>query len=136
MRYIKDFVKPVIQVPYSLNIVGVAVTMDLHKTHCVIVENHNGSLGIITEKDIVRDVVARCRDPLHIRAWEVMKQPVIMVDAETPLTDAVDIMKSHSIRNLIVTEGGQIIGVVKRTAILNHIKLQKDETEEYLLKQL
>jgi len=108
-----------------MNIAGVAVTMTLNKLHCVLVEHHDCSLGIITEKDIVRDVVARCKEASHIRAWEIMRQPVIMVDEYTTVSDAVDIMKSHSIRNLIVTSGETIKGVVKRSTILNSLQLEQ-----------
>jgi predicted transcriptional regulator len=123
LETIKNLIKPIVTVPYSLNIAGVAVTMNLNRLHCVLVEHHDGSIGIITEKDIVRDVVARCQDASVIRAWEIMRQPVIMVDHQTSIAEAIEIMKGHKIRNLIVTSGDEILGVVKRSKILNSLKL-------------
>jgi signal-transduction protein with cAMP-binding, CBS, and nucleotidyltransferase domain len=128
----KDLVKEVVTVPYSLNIAGVAVTMNLNKHHCVLVEHHDGSFGIITEKDIVREVVARCQDPSVIRAWEIMKQPVIMVDHETSIADAIGIMKGHRIRNLVVTQQGKVIGVVKRSIILNSLKFEESPRQSWV----
>lgn len=110
-----------------MNIAGVAVTMDLNKLHCVLVEYIDGSLGIITEKDIIRKVVARCRDPSQIKAFEIMKQPLITADAETDIRDAIQIMRKCNVRNLIVTNGPEILGVVKRSTILNSIKFEEED---------
>jgi predicted transcriptional regulator len=101
--------------------------MDLNKLHCVLVEYIDGSLGIITEKDIIRKVVARCRDPSQIKAFEIMKQPLITADAETDIRDAIQIMRKCNVRNLIVTNGPEILGVVKRSTILNSIKFEEED---------
>jgi predicted transcriptional regulator len=124
---LKELIKPIPIVPYSMNIAGVAVTMDLNKLHCVLVEYIDGSLGIITEKDIIRKVVARCRDPSQIKAFEIMKQPLITADAETDIRDAIQIMRKCNVRNLIVTNGSEILGVVKRSTILNSIKFEEED---------
>ena len=124
---IKELIKPIPTVPYSMNIAGIAVTMDLNKTHCVLVEHVDGSMGIIAEKDIIRKVVARCRDPSQIKAYEIMTQPLITADGETDVKDAIEIMRKCNVRNLIVTNGEQILGVVKRTTILNSIKFEEEE---------
>ncbi|MEK6920849.1 MAG: CBS domain-containing protein [Nanoarchaeota archaeon] len=124
---LKEIIKPIPIVPYSMNIAGVAVTMDLNKLHCVLVEYIDGSLGIITEKDIIRKVVARCRDPSQIKAFEIMKQPLITADAETDIRDAIQIMRKCNVRNLIVTNGSEILGVVKRSTILNSIKFEEED---------
>ncbi|MBI5072823.1 CBS domain-containing protein [Candidatus Woesearchaeota archaeon] len=110
-----------------MNIAGVAVTMTLNKTHCVIVDHFDGSLGIVTEKDIIRDVVSRCRDAAAVRAWEIMKQPLITADEETDMRDAIEIMRRQKVRNLVVTHGEEIIGVVKRSTILNSIKFEEED---------
>lgn len=110
-----------------MNIAGVAVTMTLNKTHCVIVDHFDGSLGIVTEKDIIRDVVSRCKDVATVRAWEIMKQPLITADEEMDMRDAIEIMRCHKVRNLVVTHGEELIGVVKRSTILNNIKFEEED---------
>ncbi len=124
---IKEIMKPVHRVPYSMNIAGVAVTMTLNKTHCVIVDHFDGSLGFVTEKDIIHDVVSRCKDAATVRAWEIMKQPLISADGETDMHDAIEIMRRQRVRSLVVTNGENIIGVVKRSTILNSIKFEELE---------
>ena len=124
---IKDLIKPIPMVPYSMNIAGIAVTMDLNKTHCVLVEHVDGSIGIIAEKDIIRKVVARCRDPSKIKAYEIMTQPLVTADGETDIKDAIEIMRKCNVRNLIVTSGEKILGVVKLTTILNSIKFEEED---------
>jgi predicted transcriptional regulator len=63
-----------------------------------------------------------------------MKQPVITADEEVDIRDAVEIMKCNKIRNIIVTRGKEITGVVKRSTILNNITFDEDDvwTQEAL----
>ncbi len=110
-----------------MNIAGVAVTMTLNKTHCVIVDHFDGSLGFVTEKDIIRDVVSRCKDAATVRAWEIMKQPLITADAETDIHDAIEIMRRQKVRSLVVTNGENLVGVVKRSTILNSLRFEEFE---------
>ena len=133
---LRDMMKPIVRVPYSLNIAGVAVTMDLNRTHCMLVEHIDGSLGIITEKDIIRNVVARCKDPSKVRAWEIMKQPIVTADEETDIFDAVEIMRKYQVRNILVTHGEEIIGVVKRSTILNSIRFEEEGREIWFKKEM
>lgn len=127
MVQLRELIKEVPCVQYSMNIAGVAVTMDLHKMHCVLVEHIDGSFGIITEKDIIRKVVARCRDPLTIQAWEIMTRPLITADAETDVQDAILMMRDAKVRNLVVTYNDRILGIVKRSTILNSLKFEESE---------
>lgn len=124
---IKEIMKPVHRVPYSMNIAGVAVTMTLNKTHCLIVDHFDGSLGFITEKDIIREVVSRCKDAATVRAWEIMSQPLISADADTEIHDAIEIMRRQKVRSLVVTNGDKILGIVKRSTILNSLRFEEFE---------
>ena len=127
MVELRELIKAIPCVQYSMNIAGVAVTMDLHKMHCVLVEHVDGSYGIITEKDIIRKVVARCRDPLTIQAWEIMTRPLITADADTDIHDAIVLMRQANVRNLVVTAHDRILGIVKRSTILNSLKFDEEE---------
>jgi CBS domain-containing protein/ribosome-associated translation inhibitor RaiA len=52
-----------------------------------------------------------------MRLHEIMRSPVVTVDAGVAATDAWSLMKQRRIRHLIVTEGAQLVGVVSERDI-------------------
>ena len=67
--------------------------------------------GIITDRDILYRAVASGKDPRRTRVSDIATKLVFTCRGEDPLTVAMDLMASHNIRRLPVTEeGGAVIG--------------------------
>src|SRR5215471_21384757 len=70
-------------------------------------------VGMFTERDLMRRVVACGKDPSKTRLREVMSQPVLSVSDSTSVVKAAELMRSRHIRHLaIVDERGDLQGVV------------------------
>lgn len=69
-------------------------------------------VGIITERDLMTDVVLAKRDPAKTRVDEVMAIDVVCVDPNTPAAEAMAIMTEKRCRHLPVLEGSQVVGLV------------------------
>lgn len=97
----------------------VARVMDENKIGAVIVlDQESRPVGIVTERDIVVRVVAKGLSPGDVKAGEVMSSPLITVDSETPLIDAMIQMNRLNIRRLGVTYRGSLVGIVTERDIL------------------
>ena len=59
--------------------------------------------GIVTERDILYRVIADKKDPMKITLGEIMSSPIISVDEQLSLKDAISLMRSKHIRRLLVT---------------------------------
>ena len=59
--------------------------------------------GIVTERDILYRVIADKKDPMKITLGEIMSSPIIAVDEQLSLKDAISLMRSKHIRRLLVT---------------------------------
>src|SRR5262245_20582374 len=68
-----------------------------------VVENDR-LVGIITERDVLRRVVAEGRDPLRASVADVMSSPVVSVALHTSVANAATIMRSNHIRHLAVLD--------------------------------
>lgn len=66
--------------------------------------------GIITDRDLLYRVVAEGRDPKATRVAEVATKLVFTCRVDDPLTTAMDLMASHNIRRLPVTENERVTG--------------------------
>jgi CBS domain-containing protein len=70
-------------------------------------------VGILTERDIVRRVMAENKGPFKVTAGSVMSSPLITIDPESSIKDAITLMRSKKIRRLpVVDELGEIVGIV------------------------
>jgi len=75
-------------------------------------------VGIMTERDVLKRVVAAGRDPRTTRVEEVMSSPPISVEANATVGEAVDLMNRRGIRRVFVREGQRIVGIFTQRDVL------------------
>ena len=91
----------------------------------VFVEQHGHIVGIVTEADIVRKVVADCHWPQNVLVQDIMSSPVIGIDAGRPIMDAADLMDRHQIRHLAVMRSGEIVGILSVRDLLRPVAIDE-----------
>lgn len=72
----------------------------------------NVPVGIITERDIVRKVVAESKDPKTTVAYDIMSKPLITVGPEATVYDAALIMTKYMIRRLPIVRDNTLLGII------------------------
>ena len=85
------------------------------EVHSLLVEESGEYIGIITNHDISKKLVAENLDPEKVQVAEVMSFPLIKIEAQESMEKAAQIMRDHSIHHLEVTEHGQTLGVLSLT---------------------
>ncbi|MFA7397684.1 MAG: CBS domain-containing protein [Crenarchaeota archaeon] len=96
-----------------------AANMDMKDLGAVIVQNKSGkSIGIITERDIVKRVVAKNLKPDSIKAKDIMTTPLVTIEPEASISDAARRMTRLDIRRLGVTYKGNLVGIISSKDIL------------------
>ena len=75
-------------------------------------------IGIITESDIIRKIVATGNDPAGTLIEQVMTKDVVTIDAEKDLGDACQLMVDHEIKRLPVLQDGKLVGIITTTDII------------------
>ncbi len=103
-------------------VVEAARKMERHRVGSVVVvseEDDRRVIGILTESDIVRRVVARGLDPNSVRVGDVMTPAPVTVREDTPLTYVADLMRSRDIGHIpVVDEAGRLVGIIARSDIV------------------
>ena len=87
----------------------------------VIVIEKGKPIGIITEKDILERVLTQDKDIYKTHAKDVMSTPLISIEANQPIRDALKIMNDKKIRRLAVMEEGSLIGLITERRLLESI---------------
>ena len=78
----------------------------------IIVDDNNTPIGIVTEDDLVKRVLARARDPATTTAQDIMSTPLIYVEPDTLLKDAADLMARKGVGHLPVIQGNKLLGII------------------------
>ena len=95
------------------NLVHVARVMRDEDVGSVPVVDADGRLvGMLTDRDLVVEAMASNDDPTIRQAGEMMRGGIHSVDADSPVTGAVETMGRNRIRRLPVVSAGKLVGVV------------------------
>ncbi len=98
-----------------------ARTMSTGHVGCLLVVNAQRQLvGILTERDIMRDVVAKAADPTTLAVGDVMKTDVIACRMDTSINQAQKLMAKHRIRHLPILDGDDPVGMISSRDIHAH----------------
>jgi len=92
--------------------------MNKFRIGCLVVMQGARSVGILTERDIMRKVVEPCIDPSLINVSDVMSTPITTIDPVASVEDAAMIMSRERIKKLPVVEDGRLVGIVTSTDLV------------------
>lgn len=94
-------------------------------------------VGILSERDCVRRVVARGLDPASTRVADVMTRDVVVAWPLQQIEDCLETMNDHRIRHIPVVEKGAVIGMISlrdlAAAELDRRKALLDRLDEFVL---
>ncbi|MCW3998646.1 MAG: CBS domain-containing protein [Candidatus Bathyarchaeota archaeon] len=131
MANVKDIMtKHVVTLEASKTVFDAAKLMSEKGLGCVIVVIQAFPVGIITERDIIRRIVAQ-RASIDQKVTEVMTKTLITVDPDTSLKEAARIMSSNRIRRLPVLKNNKLVGIVVASDFVRNVG-KKTTTEEIL----
>jgi CBS domain-containing protein len=114
----------------------VAVLLHQHHTHALIVADRDGrALGIISDFDLLagewlssdQESLATMR---KLTAADLMSHPIDSVEANVPLSEAVDQFLEKHISRLLVTENGGPVGVISLSDFVSSIVQQEKPSRE------
>ncbi|MBS7646991.1 MAG: CBS domain-containing protein [Candidatus Bathyarchaeia archaeon] len=73
--------------------------------------------GVVTERDLLRRIIAKNLDIKKVLLKDIMSCPLITIKPDAPIGEAWDLMAEKNVRRLYVVEGGKIIGRVTQTGL-------------------
>ncbi|MEM3672737.1 MAG: CBS domain-containing protein [Candidatus Bathyarchaeia archaeon] len=110
-------VREVITIDENLTVKEAAEVMNKFEIGCLIAVRKGKAIGIITERDLLKRVVAEARDANKTKVKDVMSSPLVVVEPSTDLEEAVRLMFQMKIKKLPVVDGKRLVGLVSLTDI-------------------
>jgi CBS domain-containing protein len=78
----------------------------------ILVFAEGNPVGIVTERDIVRKIVAEGIDASKILVADVMSTPLVTIPSTATVEEASEALTTYNIRYLPVVEEGEVVGIV------------------------
>ena len=102
-------------------IVSAAKIMKQQKTGSLLVKRGDSLIGIVTDVDMTRKVLAGEIDQYVTPVEAVMSSPFYTIDADDSVAKANELMTKYNIRHLVVTEDGAPAGIISARDCLEPI---------------
>jgi len=99
--------------------------MNNREIGCLVVVQNGKPTGIVTERDMLKRVLVASRDPRAVEVGEIMSKPLLFMEPEKEIEDAVKLMFKHKIKKLPVVENGRLVGLVTLTDLIRSPEVTK-----------
>jgi CBS domain-containing protein len=131
MPTVKDFMTTnVITIDFKRTVLDAAKLMHQQDVGDLVVMDGVEAKGIVTERDLVRRVMAQ-KKTLETKISDVMSKPLITIEEDSSLRDAARIMVKNKIRRLPVTKKNVLVGIIATSDFARH--LSKKSFSEVML---
>jgi len=114
----------------SATVKEAAEVMASRDISCLVAMDKDDVVGIFTERDLLKRVIALKRNPAQTILKNVMSSPVMSIPSNYSIPSASKMMEKMRIRRLLVMHDKTLLGVVTQTDILKAIKNRLQEEEE------
>jgi CBS domain-containing protein len=94
--------------------------MQKWKMGSLLLTDNQSYVGFITDSVLAREVVVNGLNPSTTPVKTCMRTPLVAIEGDRPIIEAVRMMKERATRHLAVTQDGAVIGVISVSNILRY----------------
>lgn len=110
-------VKEVVTIDDGVTVKEAVDVMNKFEIGCLIAVRKGKAMGILTERDILKRIVAGAKDAKKTKVKDVMTSPLVVAEPSMDLGEAVKLMFQMKIKKLPVVDGKRLVGLVSLTDI-------------------
>ncbi len=114
-------ISDVVKLPLDENIATLLDVLFEKKIGSVLITDNGKSVGIITERDIMREIIEKGKDPRSTKVNEIMSSPLVTISPKTKINEANRMMITKDISYLVIASEenpNEILGIISNTDIL------------------
>lgn len=93
-------------------------------------------LGIITDRDIVLEVLGAGRDPAKTIVGDIIRRPVVLVNQNDDAGQVLDQMQTHGVRRIpVVDHQGRLSGIITADDLFKSLAADANRLAETITRQ-
>jgi CBS domain-containing protein len=106
--------------------------MQEKKAKVVLISHQGEAVGLVSKSDILFKVAAKSLPLNKVKLREIMSSPVYSLPPHSTLQEALNFMDKYEIKQIIVSTGSSILGVLKRASIYENVQKASMSTVDTL----
>jgi CBS domain-containing protein len=110
-------VREVITIDENASVKEAADIMNQFEIGSIIATRKGKAVGIITERDLLKRIVAEGKNAKKTRVKDIMSSPLVVITPNTDLEEAARLMFEKKIKKLPVIDQNRLVGLVSLTDI-------------------
>jgi len=118
--------RQVYTIPKGVTVAEAVAEMNDKGIGALLVLDGRRPAGIFTERDVLRRIVDRDKDPAMTRVAEVMTRDLVTIPVESRIEEAMALMTERRFRHLPVTEGGEVVGMISSGDLMRWITINQE----------
>jgi signal-transduction protein with cAMP-binding, CBS, and nucleotidyltransferase domain len=92
----------------------------------VVVDNNEQAVGIVTERDLVREVCAQDGNSSQYVIRHIMSSPIVTIDPNSSVETAANIMMQNRVRHLVVVDEKKTLGIITSSNFIGYLNQNVD----------
>lgn len=125
----------VISIDSSLTVKDAAKMMSDSGVGCIVVMEKNSTVGILTERDFVRKIIAHEKS-LSTQVKDIMSSPLITINPDETVWELAQLMKVKRIHKVPVVDKGKLIGIATSTDLTRLCSIGSDSEMKRICEQI
>jgi len=97
-----------------------AQIMETSHVGSLLVKDGDAFVGIITETDLTRKILAKGLKDKNPKVSDIMTAPLQTIDCHEPIVDANQLMANKRIRHIAVTENDAVVGMLSVKDLIHY----------------
>ena len=123
MAKVRDIMqKNVITIESGKKTLDAAIILKEKEISFLVVVNESKPVGIVSERDIIRKIVANNKDAAVTSLEAIMSKKFKWVEPNSSIESAVQKMLNNNIRRLVVLENDKLAGVITQTDLTEFLR--------------
>jgi len=133
---VKDIMKtPVLSIDSSMTVKDAAKMMEDAKVGSIVVTENSVVLGILTERDLVRKIVAHGKS-FSTKVKEAMSSPLIVISPNETAWELASLMKARRIHRVPVVDKGRLVGMASTVDLTRLCSIGSDSEMSRICEQI
>ncbi|MGI0049771.1 MAG: potassium transporter TrkG [Nitrososphaera sp.] len=106
----------------NTNVASAVQQMNSHKAETIIVSRNGMAAGIVTDSDILDNVVMKGEDSDQVFLKSVMSMPLVTISARGTVKQALQLMRLNQVKRIPITDTSGVVGVVTQESLANAVR--------------
>ncbi|MFX0202829.1 MAG: cyclic nucleotide-binding/CBS domain-containing protein [Candidatus Hodarchaeota archaeon] len=119
----------------KITVTEAAQVLTHHGRSFMVLVQDDHPLGVVTEQDFVRKVLAKGLDPDMTKIAEIMSHPLITINPDADLSEAAELIKKTGIHKVVVVDENQkLLGVITARLLARHFNDYVDKVTRDIIR--